>query len=90
MEALALLIGELIFVILIPFIALVVELFAAAVSALVAALSGRKRAPNARGSIAKPVAVVLAGLSGLVLVAPPGRTQTARPARRRTGSPRAP
>ncbi|MEL6448521.1 MAG: hypothetical protein AAFQ62_11290 [Pseudomonadota bacterium] len=69
MEALALLIGELIFVILIPFIALVVELFAAAVSALVAALSGRKRAPNARGSIAKPVAVVLAGLSGLVLVA---------------------
>lgn len=68
MEALALLIGELIFVILIPFIALVVELVAAAISALVAALSGRKRGAGTRGSIAKPVAVVLAGLSGLVLV----------------------
>ena len=69
MEALALLIGELIFVILIPFIALAVELIGAAISALVAALSGRKREPGSRGSIAKPVAVVLAGLSGLVLVA---------------------
>ncbi|MEO0616805.1 MAG: hypothetical protein AAFY69_11800 [Pseudomonadota bacterium] len=69
MEALALIIGEIIFVILIPFIALVIELVAAAVSALVAARSGRKREPGSRGSIAKPVAVVLAGLSAVVLVA---------------------
>lgn len=68
MEALALLIGELVFAILIPFIAMAAELIGAAVSALVAALSGRKRVPGARGGIAKPVAVALAGLSALVLV----------------------
>ncbi|MEN0043052.1 MAG: hypothetical protein AAF769_04630 [Pseudomonadota bacterium] len=69
MEALALLIGELIFVILVPFIALAIELFGAAISALVVALSGRKHEPGARAGIAKPVAVVLTGLSALVLVA---------------------
>ncbi|MEO0345872.1 MAG: hypothetical protein AAF229_06400 [Pseudomonadota bacterium] len=69
MEALALLIGEIVFVVLIPFIALAIEIIGAAISALMAAMSGRKREPGARGGIAKPVAVALASLSAVVLVA---------------------
>lgn len=67
MEALALIIGEIVFAILAPFIAIVVEAIGALLSALVSALGGGSGERVWSSRVAKSVAVVLTGLAGIVL-----------------------
>ncbi len=66
MEAIALIIGELVFAILAPFIALVVEAVGAVISALIGLLTGKPTEKIASSRIARLVALVLAVLTGLV------------------------
>ena len=66
MEAIALIIGELVFAILAPFIALVVEAIGAVISAVIGILTGKPTEKIASSRIARLVALVLAVLTGLV------------------------
>ena len=66
MEAIALIIGELVFAILAPFIAIVVEAVGAAISALIGLVTGKPTEKLASSRIARVIALVLAVLTGLV------------------------
>lgn len=69
MEALALIIGEIIFATLAPFIAIVVELIGAALSALASLFTGRSSERDGPPAWAKPVGLTLAVLAALVFAA---------------------
>ncbi|MDJ0916399.1 MAG: hypothetical protein QNJ05_01465 [Woeseiaceae bacterium] len=66
MEAIALIIGELIFAILAPFIAIVVEAVGAAISALIGLLSGKRSENPVFLRITRLIAMALAALAGVV------------------------
>jgi hypothetical protein len=68
LEAIALIIGELVFAILAPFVAIVVEAVGAVISALIGFLTGKPTEKLASSRIARLVALVLAALTGLVVV----------------------
>jgi hypothetical protein len=65
MEAIFLIIGELVFTILAPFVAMVVETIGATISALIALLSGRSPEQFFSSRIARLIALILAALAGL-------------------------
>lgn len=67
MEALALIIGEMVFAILAPFVAIVFEVAGAAISAIIGALGGGSGERGTTHRIARPVAIVLTALAGVVL-----------------------
>lgn len=66
MEAIALIIGELVFAILAPFIAIVVEAVGAVISALIGLLTGKPTEKLVSSRIARLVALALAVLTGVV------------------------
>lgn len=68
MEAIFLIIGELVFAILAPLITIVVEAVGAAISALIALLSGRSSGQIFSSGVARLIAVVLAVLAGIALM----------------------
>ena len=66
MEAIALIIGELVFAILAPFVAIAVEAVGAVISALISFLTGKPTEKLASSRFARLVALTLAVLTGLV------------------------
>lgn len=65
MEAIFLIIGELVFAILAPFVTIVVEAVGAAISALIALLTGRSSEEFFSSKIARLIALALAALAGV-------------------------
>jgi len=69
MEALLLIVGELVYAILAPFVAIVVEAIAAAIGALFSLVTGKTSTTIATSRVAKIAAMILASLAGLALLA---------------------
>ncbi len=67
MEALALIIGEIVFAILAPFVAIVLEVIGAVVGAIAGALGRGSGEAVASSRVARGIAIILAGLAGLML-----------------------